>query len=357
MKLIKIISVLLLVLGLLLCGVSCGDEEVTYSQMDYMTEDLTPYVTLGQYKNLTLTADPISISDQDVEKTLQSLVDSKTEYVEYEEPVTDRPTEAGDYLLIDFAGYMEGELFEGGTAEDANILLAEESGYIDWFDDDLYGVMPGTVVETTNCFPENYYEDFAGKEVTFKITVKAIVGHYTVPELTDEFVKSITGCESVEAYRELVRATLLERATQAANTERYQIMWKAIMENATIHSLPEEQVMFYYTSNRSYLEATAEEYEYTYEEYLEACGVDDAYVKTMAEDRVREELIFYSVVKAENLNISDEEYAAGVEAYAEANGVSVEELEEQYGKEYIADSLLWDEMIYTLFETVTFVSE
>ena len=356
MKRIRQIGMLLLVCALLVTAVACG-EEVTYSQMDYMTEDLTPYVTLGQYKGLTLAADPIVVSEASVEKMVRNLITNHTKYEEYEEPVTDRLTEAGDYLLIDFAGFMEGEQFEGGTAEGSNILLAEDNGYIDWFEDDLYGVMPGTVVETTNIFPEDYYDEFAGREVTFKITVRSIVGHYTVPELTDAFVKSITGCETVAAYRELVRATLLEQATEAANAERYQIMWKAVMENATIHSLPEDHVMFYYTSDRSYYESVAAEYGYTYEEYLEACGATDADVKALVEDTVREELVFYSIVKAEGLRISDEEYEEGVADYAEAQGVTVEEMEEEYGRDYISDALLWDKVIYTLFETTTFVSE
>lgn len=357
MKVIKYIGLFLLTLSLLVAAIACGEEELMYAQMDYMTEDLTPYVTLGQYKGLTLAADPISVSDESVETMIQNLVTNNTKYEEYEEPVTDRLTEAGDYLLIDFAGFIEGEQFEGGTAEDAKILLAEDNGYIDWFEDDLYGIMPGTVVEITNTFPEDYYEEFAGREVTFKITVRSIVGHYTVPELTDAFVKSITGCETLDAYRELVRAALLEQATETANAQRYQIMWEAIMANATIHSLPEEHVMFCYTSDRSYYESVAEQYGYTYEEYLAACGASDADVKAMVEDAVREELIFYSIIKAEGISISDEEYEDGVAGFAELQGVTVEEMEEQYGRDYITDSLLWDKMIYTLFDTTVFVTE
>ena len=72
---------------------------------------------------------------------------------------------------------------------------------------------------------------------------------------------------------------------------------------------------------------------------------------------MREELVFYSIVKAEGLSISDEEYEEGVADYAEAQGVTVEEMEEEYGRDYISDALLWDKVIYTLFETTTFVSE
>ena len=359
MKSVKIIAMILSILVLLSCAVACGEEEEEiYGEMDYMTEDLSQYLILGEYKNLTLTAPAITVSDAQVETLLQNLVDKYSSYEEYEEPVTDRLTEAGDYLLIDFAGFMDGEQFERGTGEGAKILLAEDNGYIDWFDDDLYGVMPGTVVETTDFFPENYGDQaVAGKEATFKITVHSIVGHYTVPELTDEFIKEKTGTETLEKYRQMIYDALLQSATEAANMERYQILWEAVMENATVIKLPEEQVQFYYTSNVSYLQSVAESYGYTYESYLEACGATDEDVKKLAEDAVHEELVFYSIVKAENLVIDDEEYAEGVAMLAEAQSMTVEELEEQYGKPYIADSLLWDEMIYTLFDLTTFVSE
>lgn len=359
MKSLKKIGVLLLVLIMTVSTIACGKEEsVTYSEMDYMEMDLTTYVTLGQYKDLTLAADPIVVTDADVESMVQNLIANNSKYEEYEEPVTDRLTEAGDYLLIDFAGFMEGEQFERGTAEGAYVLLIEDNGYIDWFEDDLYGVMPGTTVETTNFFPENYGDQaVAGKEATFKITVHSIVGHYTVPELTDEFVKSITGCETVDAYRELVRAALLADATAAANQTRYQILWEAVLANATIHTLPEQQVMFYYTSERSYYESVAEQNGYTYEEFLEAYGVTDADIMKMVEDAVREELVFYAIVKAENIIVTEEEYIAAAEGYAEVNGVTLEELEATYGYDYIVQAVLWDKVIYTLFDLTTFVSE
>lgn len=357
MKNFKKIGALLMVLAMLICFSACGEESVTYAEMDYMEEDLTPYVTLGQYKGLTLTADPIVVTDGEVEAIVQNLIANNSEYEEYEEPVTDRLTEAGDYLLIDFAGFMDGEQIESGTAEGAKILLAEDNGYLEWFEDNLYGVMPGTVVETTNFFPEDYREELAGREVTFKITVHSIVGHYTIPELTDEFVKSITGCETVEAYRALVYETLLANATEKANMTRYQILWEAVMANATVHSLPEQQVMFYYTSDRSYYESVAEEYGYTYEEYLEACGATDADVMKMVEDSIREEIIFYAIVKAENIRITEEEYTEAAEGYAATEGVTIEELEATYGYDYIAEAVLWDKVIYTLFGLTTFVSE
>ena len=117
--------------------------------------------------------------------------------------------------------------------------------------------------------------------------------------------------------------------------------------------------MFCYTSDRSYYESVAAEYGYTYDEYLAACGATDADVKQMVEDVIREELVFYAIVKAEGLSISDEEYEEGLAMYAAAQSeeISPEDFEAMYGKDAIVDALLWDEMIYALFDTTIFVTE
>ena len=69
---------------------------------------------------------------------------------------------------------MDGELFDGGSAENKMISLSEKTGYIEGFDKDLYGVTVGTVVNTEVTFPADYYEELAGKKAVFKITVRAV---------------------------------------------------------------------------------------------------------------------------------------------------------------------------------------
>jgi trigger factor len=334
-----------------------GEEGDTYAEMDYMAEELSKYVTLGQYKGLSVEAIRPVVSDADIEAELQSIVDANTTYEPYDDHVTDRATMAGDYVNIDYVGTMDGEPFEGGSNEGDTVLLAENNGFIDWFEDDLYGVMPGTTVVSTGNFPENYHEHLAGKEVTFTITVNYIAGHYTIPELTDEFIKEKTGYETVEIYKNFLRETLQAEMDSEHEMSKFQKMWQAVLDNAEEVELPESQVMFYYTSERSYYETYAAQYGYTYEEFLEAVGVDDNYIVDMMKDRVKEEIVFYSIVKAENIEVTQEDYANGIIEYAASQGISESELVEQYGEDYIRECVLWDKVMVYLVSENTFIEE
>ena len=160
-----------------------GDTDTAYTQMDFMTEDLSKYIKLGQYKGLELAVERPTVTEEEIDQEILAVIDELTTYEAYEEKVTDRVTERGDYVNINFVGTMNGEVFEGGSGEDTNILLGENNGFIDWFEDDLYGIMPGTTVKTTGNFPENYYEELAGKEVTFEIVEKGI--NFVVPACSD----------------------------------------------------------------------------------------------------------------------------------------------------------------------------
>ena len=332
-----------------------GKDGDTYSAMDYMKEDLSGYVKLGQYKGLKVNAPRHIVTEAEIDAEIQDFIDAHTTYEPYEVHVTDRATVAGDFVNVSYVGKIDGEAFEGGSAEADSIVLTENNGYIDWFEDDLYGIMPGTTVVSTGFFPEDYHEHLAGKEVSFEITLNYIAGHYTIPEFNDGFVKEKLDFDSAEAYREFLRDLLQKESDAEYDVQKYQLMWSQIMANAETLELPTAQIMYYYTSERSIYEVYAAENGYTYDELLAQLGVTDEYLREVMGKRVEEEIIFYSIVKAEGLEVTDEDYANGVIEYAEAQGLSESALVEQYGEEYIRECVLWDKMMYTLGEMNSFV--
>ena len=334
-----------------------GEDGDTYAEMDYTAEDLSKYVTLGEYKGLQIQAIRPIVSDADIDAEIKSVIDANTSYEPYDEHVTDRATVAGDFVNIDYVGTMDGEVFEGGSNEGDSVVLAENNGYIDWFEDDLYGIMPGTTVKSTGKFPENYHEHLAGKEVTFEITLNYIAGHYTIPELTDAFIKEKTGYETLDEYKEFLRETLQAESDAQYEISKFQTMWQEVIDNTTVIELPESQVMYYYTSQRSAYEAYAAQYGYTYDEFLAEAGVDDSYIVEMMEDRVKEEVVFYSIVKAENIEVTQEDYANGIIQYAADQGMSESALVEQYGEDYIRECVLWDKLMVYLAARNTFIEE
>lgn len=334
-----------------------GEDGDTYVQMDYMAEDLSKYVTPAQYKGLEIKAIRPIVTDADIDAELQAMVDANTTYEPYEVHVTDRVTQRGDFVNIDYVGTMDGEVFEGGSNEGDSIVLAENNGYIDWFEDDLYGIMPGTTVVSTGKFPDDYHEHLAGKEVSFEITLNYIAGQYTIPELTDEFVKEMTGRETLEEYKQFLREVLQAESDANYEISKFQTMWQEILDKSEVIILPQSQVMYYYTSQRSMYEAYAAQYGYTYEEFLAQAGATDEYIVELMEARVKEEILFYSIVKAEGLEVTQEDYANGIIQYAADQGMSESALVEQYGEDYIRECVLWDKMMVYLASQNTFIEE
>ncbi|MBQ7292264.1 MAG: hypothetical protein IJW79_00845, partial [Clostridia bacterium] len=94
------------------------EEDKIYTSMDYMAEDLSKYITLGQYKGLEISLPEIVVTEEEIDQEILAVIDELTTYEAYEEKVTDRVTERGDYVNINFVGTMNGEVFEGGSGED-----------------------------------------------------------------------------------------------------------------------------------------------------------------------------------------------------------------------------------------------
>lgn len=360
MKRIFLVSAIIVICMLL---VACGDkpEETdwdSYTEIDYSTVDLSQYVKLGQYKALALTVPPVSINMNAIDEALQKLVDDETTFEEYETPVTDRITEAGDYVEIDFDVYFDGQLYEAGGAKGVALLLDDNNGFFEWLDDDLYGVMPGTTVETVGVMPEDgYYGSFAGKEGKFVITLVSIKAHYNIPELTDAFVAERTEFSTVDAYRQAMYDDMYAEAEKTLEDQKISAVWTAIKENAEIVEYPEQQVMYYYASYRKNIQTEADKYGHAYEEHLEAIGLTDEDVMNRAKDLVLDELVLYAIVEAEDYSVNDEDYAKYIVKYAEEQGISVEEMEKRYEREYIIDNMLWDKVLFTLTEQTEFTFE
>ena len=363
MKQISSVLALVLMLLALVGAVSCGGtpeetEPEIYMEIDYDQLELDQYVKLGRYKGLTINLAPVSINMNIIESAMQEIIDKETTKEMYDTPVTDRLTEKGDYVEISYKAYFDGELYIAGSADSVSLLLDDNNGFFEWLDDDLYGIMPGTTVETVGKLPDSsYYGEYAGKEGTFVITLAGITGHYYIPELTDEMVAKYTEYATVDEYGNAMYEELYAEAEAKLEDEKISSVWSAILKSSEILEYPEQQVMYYYTSYRSNIEAEADIYGHAYEEHLQAIGLTDEDVMLGAKELVAEELIFYAIVKAEGYAISDEEYAEGVVKYAEQQEMTVEQLETYYAKEYIVNNLLWDKVFYELKDMTNYTFE
>ena len=178
----KKMVILLLTLGILGMAAGCGDKKADTDKKEETAEEfvltnddgkvvavdvenLEDYITLGEYKNLTVEESPkTEISDEDVDSSIHYMLLNQYEQVEVTE---DRAVQKEDTVNIDYTGYMDGEEFEGGSATGDDLLIGSGS-FISGFEDGLIGHKKGEEVTLDLTFPEDYQnEEMHGKAVHF----------------------------------------------------------------------------------------------------------------------------------------------------------------------------------------------
>lgn len=331
---------------------SCAKRE-----FDYYKEDLSKYVTLGQYKGITVDAEKIDeITDDDVEEKVNAFLKANGEKIE----VTDRAAVDGDTVNIDYVGKLDGVEFDGGADDDYDLVLGSNT-FIDGFEEGIVGKTPGeTPFDLTLTFPSDYKQSatLAGKTVVFTVTLNHIKD-VKLPDYTDELVKSKTDYDTIADYEKSIKDGLIAERETKLTQNKLNAVWTAIVENATISSLPQKRIDEYVDGVIDYYKEWATYYGMDYASfvstYLQTTEAE-LLSKTTEEAKtaITEELVFYAIVKAENYSVSDEEYAAGLKKYVEQYKFeSEEEFEAEYGKDTIRDALLWDKVITLLADQAT----
>ena len=180
------------------------------------TVAVKPEVTLGEYKGLEYEAQPVEVTDEEVEEELKKVQNQQARTV----TVEDRPVADGDIVTIDYEGFVDGTAFAGGKGTDYDLTIGSHS-FIDTFEEQLVGKNAGEDDLRLNVtFPEQYHEaSLAGKPATFKVTVKAIKAK-ELPELDDEFASEVSDSERLS---DEYKADLSGLAVQSARRRKLRL--------------------------------------------------------------------------------------------------------------------------------------
>ena len=165
-----------------------------------MSLEVMPDITLGDFSKIKLTRLVGDIGDDDITEMLERMAESEKNFVTVAKP---RKAKAGDALVIDFVGLVDGVEFEGGSAKDHTLELGANA-FIEGFEDQLIGVMPGDHVTVKVTFPETYgTKNLAGKASVFEVDVKE-VQEVEPATLDDAFAKS-RGFDDLAALRAMAK--------------------------------------------------------------------------------------------------------------------------------------------------------
>ena len=295
------------------------------------TVAVKPEVTLGDYKGIEVEKKSVEVSDEEVNEEIDKVRDQNSRTI----TVEDRAIENGDTAVIDFEGFVDGEAFEGGKGTDFPLVIGSHS-FIDTFEDQLIGKNIGEDVEVNVTFPEDYQaEELSGKAAMFKVSIKEIKCK-ELPELDDEYVKDVSECETVDAYKEQIKNDLKTKKENEAKAAKEDAVIEKIIENADM-DIPDPMLD---TQTRQMAQEFAQRLQYqglSIEQYFQFTGLDAAkmmeQMKPQALKRIQSRLVLEAVAKAEDIQVSEEEIDKEIEKMAAQYQMEVEKVKEMIGEE------------------------
>lgn len=290
-----------------------------------------PEVTLGQYKEIEVEKADTSVSEDEINAELDKARDQNSRTISVE----DRPVADGDMTTIDFEGFVNGEAFEGGKGTDYPLTIGSHS-FIDTFEEQLIGKALGEKCEVNVTFPEEYHAaELAGKPAMFKVTIKEIKKK-ELPELDDEFAQDVSEFDTLEAYKESLKANIQERKEKEAKSAKEDAVIEKIVENAEM-DIPQPMIE---TQKRQMAEEFAQRLQMqglALEQYFQFTGMDaNKFMETLepqALKRIQSRLVLEAIVKAENITVSDEEIEAEMQKMADAYKMELDKVKELIGDE------------------------
>src|SRR5690606_22392813 len=275
--------------------------------------EVFPKVELGDYKSVRVEPREVDITDEEVEEELQALLKNRAEWVDVETP---RQPQDGDQVIVDLEVFEGDEHFQP-PATDAVFVLGE-SNLFDSLNEALKMMMPGTQSELTLAFEEDdetVRPSMRGKTLRYVITLKQIKTR-DIPELNDEFAKSVGEFETVEELREAVAEDVLRRKAQEARTEVFNEIIEKFVEVSEVQ-VPDTLIESELDDQVTQLRTRLAQQGIDFGEYLESNGQTEAELRDdmreAAEQRVRNTLVLQEVAKAEGLEVTEEDIEAEIE--------------------------------------------
>ena len=287
-----------------------------------------------KYRGLRARLEHVDVTDEEVTRQLVRLQQQSQRRT----PVFDRPSQNGDELVLDYAGFADGKQFAGGTAEKQTLVLGSGT-FIPGFEEQLVGKNPGDDVTVHVTFPAQYHApELAGKDAEFRCHIHEIrtVAPYA---LDDTFAKEVGECETMDEMRQKMRTSLEDYYAERAEMElRERLLHQAAAtmdftpDPAEISKAVEEQL--------DTMSAQLAQKNLTLEDY---CKFTNSTLDQMREDArpgaeqaVRIKALVRKVAQLEDLHAAEEDVAQALSEICRANHMTMEELQPYYDDAFAA---------------------
>lgn len=302
--------------------------------------DSAALVTLPQYKGIAVPAEEYTITDDELNTQINSILD---QYATYDQ-IKDRAIEDGDVVNIDYVGSVDGEEFSGGNTNGRGTLVTAGSDtYIDDFLTQIIGHTPGETFNVEVTFPDPYENnpDLAGKDAVFVTTINYIQGDKQVPELTDEFVSqtaALADYGTAQGMKDTIR-------TSMENNKADNYVLQKVLDECQFSEFPADLVDQLVNVSMAQFESQASAYGLDMETARSMMGYDseDAQREAMtaaAQEQLKTVVMLEAIAKAEGLTVDEDALTNYFSTNVGTSDYSA--YQTYYGRGYLCQAVLLD---------------
>ena len=286
------------------------------------------------YRGLTAKLDRHIVTGEEIDRQLQRLQQQTPRIA----VITDRPTESGDEVVLDYAGFCDGVQFPGGTAEKQTLVLGSGT-FIPGFEEQLLDKVVGEKVTVQVTFPEQYHsEDLAGKAAEFRCVIHEIRVK-TAYELDDTFAKEVGQCDTLEEMRAKLGESLQAYTDERGEMELQDNLLRQAAATLDME-VSEEQVEAALDQQMESMKTQLAQQGLSLEMYCQFMGTDEATLRkdgrAEAEQNVRIQATIEKIIQLEQLTATNAEKGEAIALIAQQNRMTVEQLKPYFSPEFEA---------------------
>ena len=311
-----------------------------------------PEVKLGEYKGFEYEKEVEEVTEEEIDKAIEGLLNQNAELIIKEEGTLEKT----DTAVFDFEGFVDGETFEGGKAENHELQIGSGQ-FIPGFEDQMVGMKTGEERDINVKFPEDYQaENLKGKDAVFKTKLHEIK-FKQVPELNDEFVKDLDreGIDTVDGLKAAEKQKLVDQKQQTSQNKAIDFAVDQAAQNAEIE-IPQEMIDNEKNRMLDNTKRQAQQYGLDFETYLSFSGMNqeqfEAQLMKDAERSIRYNLTIEAISKEEGIEATEEEVTAKFDELAKQYNMEVDQIKSQVNPEAVSQEVVFRKTIDMLVDAL-----
>ncbi|MFW5994226.1 MAG: trigger factor [Halanaerobiaceae bacterium] len=297
------------------------DEPATFTAV----VEVKPEVELGDYTGYDVEREEVEVTEEDIMAILNRQQEEQSQLVSVDRD----EVQEGDHVIIDFEGFVDGEAFPGGSAEEFTLEIGSGQ-FIPGFEEQLIGKeVSDEPYEIEVTFPEEYQaEDLAGQDAVFEVTLKEIKVK-ELPELDDEFAKDVSDFDTLAEFKEDIENRLKEQKENQSKRNLENEIIEKVAEGAEVE-VSEQLIENELDQMMQQMAQNLQQQGINMEDYFKYMGSSQdewkAENREQAADRAKNNLVLEAIAEKEEIEVTDEEIEDKLKEIADANDQDFEQV-------------------------------